>query len=85
MKQNGLMMLLNWLHLPFQGEYKQVPQTTSKPADEFEIMSLCKRLGISIDEMKEMSFVSLFNILISATNTETEQKATQEDIDRLFG
>lgn len=48
-------------------------------------MSLCKRLGISIDEMKEMSFVSLFNILISATNTETETNATQEDIDRLFG
>lgn len=48
-------------------------------------MSLCKRLNISIDEMKEMSFVSLFNILISATNTEGERKATQKDIDRIFG
>ena len=48
-------------------------------------MSLAKRLGISSDEMKEMSFVSLFNILISSTNVEQEHKATQSDIDRMFG
>lgn len=39
-----------------------------------------------MDEMKEMSFVSLFNILISATNTEEDERtATQKDIDRMFG
>lgn len=48
-------------------------------------MSLAMRLGISVDEMKQMSFVSLYNILIASTNVEEERKATQEDIDRMFG
>ena len=34
--------------------------------------------------MKEMSFVSLANILLS-TVEEDEREATQEDIDRYFG
>lgn len=48
-------------------------------------MSLAKRLGITREEMLDMSFVSFFNICISATNNETERKATQSDIDRMFG
>lgn len=48
-------------------------------------MSLATRLGISIEEMKQMSFVSLYNILISSTNVEEERTATQDDIDRMFG
>jgi len=49
-------------------------------------MSLAKRLGITRDEMLDMSFVSLFNILISSvSNEDGERKATQEDIDRMFG
>ena len=32
-----------------------------------------------------MSFVSLFNILIASTNQEDERKASQNDIDRMFG
>lgn len=36
--------------------------------------------------MKEMSFVSLINILISTTEKKEKTKeATQEDIDRMFG
>lgn len=34
--------------------------------------------------MKEMSFVSLMNILIS-TVEENERKATEEDVRRMFG
>ena len=49
-------------------------------------MSLAIRNGISIEEQKQMSFVSLFNLLISMCYTEDgERKATQEDIDRMFG
>ena len=47
-------------------------------------MSLAQRLGITKEEMENMSFVSLFNILIAATGEE-EKKATQKDIDRMFG
>ncbi len=35
--------------------------------------------------MKEMSFVSLANILLSSVQEDTEQQATQQDIDRYFG
>ncbi len=50
-------------------------------------MALAKRLGISIQEMKEMSFVSLLNILLSSigdANSSEVRNATQEDIDRLM-
>lgn len=71
---------------PFKGEYKKFPKNNnSSPADEYDVMSLAMRLGISVDEMKQMSFVSLYNILIASTNVEEERKATQEDIDRMFG
>ena len=48
-------------------------------------MSLAIRQGITIEAMKDMSFVSLVNILISSVHHEDgERKATQEDIDRMF-
>lgn len=52
--------------------------------DEYEVVALAKRLNITIEDMKQMSFVSLINILIS-TVEEKERTATQEDIDRVFG
>ena len=51
-------------------------------------MALAKRLNITMDDMKEMSFVSLLNILLSTIEKESSdgtRKATQEDIDRVFG
>jgi len=41
-------------------------------------------LGLSIEEMKDMSFVSLMNILISSVE-DNEQIGTEEDVRRLFG
>lgn len=39
-----------------------------------------------MEDMKEMSFVSLMNILISSVDDpEEEHKATQNDIDKYFG
>ena len=51
-------------------------------------MALAKRLNITIDDMKEMSFTSLLNILLSSiedTASDGTREATQEDIDRVFG
>lgn len=71
--------------LPFQGDYKTFPKNNDGAvADEYDVMSLALRLGIGVEEMKQMSFVSLFNILISSTNSEEERTATQSDIDRMF-
>lgn len=74
-------------HRPYQGEYKQISKkSNSGEADEYEVMALAKRLGITNEEMKEMTFVSLMNILISSIeDSDGTQQATQSDIDRLFG
>lgn len=50
-------------------------------------MALAKRLNITTNDMKEMSFVSLLNILLSSIEPSSDgtRKATQEDIDRVFG
>ncbi len=53
--------------------------------DEYSVVALAKRLNISIDDMKQMSFVSLINILISSVEENNNStNATQEDIDRMF-
>ncbi len=73
---------------PYQGTYKpfKSKNVAGEEIDEYEIMALCKRLNITIDDMKEMSFVSLINILISSVDDEDKpRKATQEDIDRFIG
>lgn len=38
-----------------------------------------------MEDMKEMSFVSLMNILISSVDEPEEHKATQSEIDKYFG
>lgn len=54
--------------------------------DEYEIVALAKRLNITLDDMKEMSFVSLANILLSSVDSEDDtRQATSEDIQRYFG
>lgn len=66
---------------------KQIPKSSAnnEPIDEYEIISLAKKLGISTEEMKDMSFTSLLNILISSIDTEKETKATEDDVRRMFG
>lgn len=52
----------------------------------YEVVALARRLNISIDDMKNMNFVSLVNILLSSvgeTQSDT-RSATQKDIDRFF-
>jgi len=48
------------------------------------VVALAKRVNITLDDMKEMSYVSLMNILWKNVKEE-ENEATQEDIDRFFG
>lgn len=67
------------------GEYKTPKsETDEEPLDIYSIVALAKRLNITLEDLKEMSFVSLVNILYS-TIEEKEQKATQKDIDAFLG
>ena len=52
--------------------------------DIYNIVALAKRLNIRLEDMKQMTFVSLMNILYS-TIEEKENKASQKDIDMLLG
>ena len=72
---------------PYQGQYKTLKKksTSNDPVDEYEVYALAKRLNITHEDMDNMSFVSLMNILISSVDEEEERKATQEDIDKFFG
>ena len=71
--------------LPYQGNYKQIStKSSNKQVDEYEIVALAKRLNITFEDMKEMSFVSLMNILLSNVEDDTRE-ATQEDIQKFFG
>ena len=71
---------------PYQGNYKTIKtrSNNNEPIDEFEVIALAKRLNITMDDMANMSFVSLINILLSSVE-EKEQTATQDDINKYFG
>lgn len=69
---------------PFLGKYNIDNSVTSgEPMDIYEVVALAKRLNITLDDMKEMTFVSLINILLT-TVKENNTSATQTDIDRFF-
>lgn len=73
------------LLIPYQGNYKtKSNKTSNKEFDEYDVVALAKRLNITLDDMKEMSYNSLINILLSSVEDD-ERQATQEDIDRYFG
>jgi hypothetical protein len=64
---------------------KQIDASGSGDAmDIFEVVALAKRLNISFADMKEMTFSSLMNILLSTVESDTKQ-ATQTDINALLG
>ena len=72
---------------PYQGNYKQIKTNgkSDEPIDEYEVVALAKRLNITMEDMANMSFVSLINILLSTVEEDKEKTANQEDIDKFFG
>lgn len=72
---------------PYQGNYKQIKTNgkSDEPIDEYEVVALAKRLNITMEDMANMSFVSLINILLSTVEEDKEKQASQSDIDKFFG
>ena len=82
-------MILFFVHChPLKGKYKTLNNVVynDKKLDVYGVVALAKRLNISIDEMKDMSFVSLVNILISTVESKdsSSRMATQSDINKFF-
>lgn len=72
---------------PYQGNYKEIKTngSSNEPIDEYEVVALAKRLNITMEDMSNMSFVSLINILLSTVEEDKEKQANQSDIDKFFG
>ena len=67
------------------GEYLTSNSTDGEGLSMYQILALAKRLNFSFSELKEISFVSLVNILFSSIQSDDEEKqASQSDIDTFF-
>jgi len=65
------------------GEYLTKSNSEGEELNMYELLALAKRLNFNFEELKEISFVSLINILFSSI-TPDEKDATQKDIDTFF-
>jgi hypothetical protein len=67
------------------GEYrtKNKNQNDDEEMPMYEVIALAKRLNFSFQELREISFVTLINILLSSVQND-EKEATQKDIDSFF-
>lgn len=57
---------------------------------EHEFVASCLRIGMTIKDLEELTYIDCLKILLSFINTQKEDtesvtKATQKDIDRLLG
>ena len=62
-------------------------QETEEVFPEHGFVASCLRIGLSISDLKQMTYVDAMKILLSyigSSETKTK-KATQSDIDRLLG
>lgn len=50
----------------------------------YEIVALSKRLNYNFEELKEISFSTLLNMLLSSVEPSDGKEATQRDIDSFF-
>lgn len=80
------MVHLNVRYHPLKGVYKtlNISSTSNEKLDIYGVVALAKRLNINLDELKNMSFVSLANILISTIEKSDSRVATQKDIDNFL-
>lgn len=73
---------------PLKGKYKTLNNIaySDERLDIYGVVALAKRLNINLDELKNMSFVSLVNILISTVESKetSSRMATQSDINKFF-
>lgn len=71
---------------PFVEEFKNKEETsgTGKSIDVYDLLAMSLRIGIRLEDWKDMSFVGLANVLYSSMPKE-QNTARQKDIDMLLG
>ena len=80
-KQIGLKRCLNVRCPHFKGEWKSNNHnSTGNQMKMYEVMAVAKRLNYSFDELKQISFTTLINMLLANVEDDTRE-ATQKDID----
>lgn len=60
--------------------------STKEPFPEHEFIASCLRVGLSLNDLKELTYIDCMKILLSFLGEENKEKiATQKDIDKLLG
>ena len=53
---------------------------------EHEFLGSCLRIGLSVQDLKELTYIDVMKVLLTFISEKKEQKnATQKDIDKLLG
>lgn len=61
-------------------------ENTKEPFPEHEFIASCLRVGLSLNDLKELTYIDCMKILLSFLGEENKEKiATQRDIDKLLG
>ena len=60
---------------------------TKEKFPEHEFVGSCLRVGLTINDLKELTYVDIMKILLTfiEPKKDNNKKATQKDIDRLLG
>ena len=60
--------------------------STKEVFPEHEFIASCLRVGLSLNDLKELTYIDCMKILLSFLGGENKEKlATQKDIDKLLG
>lgn len=60
-------------------------EQTKEVFPEHEFLGSCLRIGLSLNDLKELTYVDVMKILIGYIDEKKERVATQRDIDKLLG
>ncbi len=60
-------------------------EKTKEVFPEHEFLGSCLRVGLSLNDLKELTYVDVMKVLISYIEEKKERVATQRDIDKLLG
>lgn len=70
---------------PFKGNSNHTTQSSSsEDIDIYDIVAVALKFGLRMEDLKDMTLVSLSNIIYSYTR-KREPMATQKDIDAFLG
>lgn len=68
-------------------ELKKLPKgnETIDNLEDYKFIALSLKIGLRLEDLKELEYKDVAKIMLSLINETTERKATQKDIDKFLG